>query len=436
MENIAAVTSTVQAVVGSSVSAAVGSSAAASSASAIQLIGYVQLMSVNSKMQEVVNAPAFGQITSGMSWATLSFEIPSVRVKTPRRMLKEDGDAVRSSIYRLFWIGITMVPLVSVRVALRNRLPKYGILAFPQLELMVAQMLMLPFVETAASLFRLGHKGPGYVFGGIGALLILPVPLITYSVFFLYRAIVKNKQLVYRGKEWWVVDPSASPWLRAHESLYNGRVGYWYDVKAIYTVDPQTYQYKRYEVSSVVQSTSTLTPYAVPLIILKKSLLALFMGAIRSKARLIPIVAVCTYNVFIALSIPTFHSQLHRILHTGTAFSELGLYMQGLVLAYVPDLPYLELGMLAAQLLVIGLPILGQFIGTMITVVNLVRSQKRKRAMKQFMDCYKDLYRRHIVIKKYANKWKWIALGKPLDGWPRPPNVSTRKTSPSLIRVE
>lgn len=384
-------------------------------------------MNVNSKLSNIIRSPALTQLTSQMAWATMSFKIPKVSIRTSQRRNLAETTSLDDSLQRMFWIGSIILPIVSLRALNRRRLPKYGILAFPQLELTLAQVLMIPFVDTAASFFYAAHENPGYVFAGIVILLVLPIPLLLYSTYFLYNTIVVSKTLCYRGKEWYIIDPQYSQWLRAHESLYNGRVGYMYKLQPLYEVDPDNYRYKRYQLAEETQSIPKLAPYVVPMMLLKKVLVALFMGSIRTRARLIPIVIVSSYNSIMALCIPTYHALIQRVFHAGTTFAELALYFQALLVAYVPLLSRrLEMGLLAAQLLVVGIPICGQLIGTVYIIAQVLRSRKRKRAMDKFMNCYKDAYRRHILVKKYANRWKWVVLGKPLYGWPRP-LLETRK---------
>jgi hypothetical protein len=112
-------------------------------------------------------------------------------------------------------------------------------------------------------------------------------------------------------------------------------------------------------------------------------------------------------------------------------FGDLGTYVQAAALTLRPSwLPYIDKGMLATQVVTVGVQILLQFTLVLAITKDLWHKWKTRNAMKQLRHAI-YMIRKKVIVKKYANVWLYRVHKRTLQGWPIPSQY-TEETSVAI----
>ena len=164
-------------------------------------------------------------MTTSVPWIQLQSKPPFQKKSNGRRLLIEQhADPWKQSQRLLFWVSIVILPIFTLHFvatkAVQNTKHKdklKGILAFPALELILLNVLVNPFVKSAATLIREGT--PAAVFAGLGILCLHPGLFLLFAVWYIHRAIFQEKTVFFLYHQ-----HEPSPWRRF---VTNTR-GVWY----------------------------------------------------------------------------------------------------------------------------------------------------------------------------------------------------------------
>jgi len=161
----------------------------ANPAALVGMISTVQMMSMKKGMQMGETPASLEGLAGGVGWANLDFSGPV----GSRRRLRETHP-YRSATNLVVVTVAVLVPLALVHYRVQQKKRLTGIMCFPQIESIVGLMLINPYTKCAAGLFQEGTRGG--VAGGVGLLLMVPIPMLVWSVW-MVRAHVLSKKVKF-----------------------------------------------------------------------------------------------------------------------------------------------------------------------------------------------------------------------------------------------
>lgn len=453
--------------VGAAMGASVGSSAgasvgASSGGGATALIGVVQTLSFKGSIQTGKSSPMFSGLTNKMSWATLDIRPPVLgdASSSGRRKLLDETDAnnpAETAWNRLFWIGTVILPVQVIHSAIAMTSDFFqGPIGFPSLELTTLNMLLLPFLDIGAKLLAL--EEPRFVGLAVVLMIIFPIPYLIYSCCFIHKNVIGGK-LVY-GQEvkaagstkakpprWFIMEPSKGSFFAAHTNLFitgNGGSFKPVQLEPVFKLNPDTNKFVRYRVVAdghvnAGRGRTMMAAFYPAAHMLKNGIATLLLGIWGKKMRsaaapgqLYGLVSLGLLNLVFVQSLSPFSDSRAWFLETFHTVMDIATYSQGIAMIYAdaPELlSRLDQGMLGCQIAGIAGSIIIQFIGMGQLAFGKWQEWRRRKGVRMLMDVIMNDFRSRIWAKKYANRWMYRALGRPLQGWCIPDGVKTNKTN-------
>ncbi len=426
----AQVVQAVSATIATSVATSLGTSIAIGSTGgsahvSLPLIHIIQMMDIHKNIYGMDSAPNTNSLMTSTPWASGSFG------KSPlhrRRSLLENEDIMVDKAWtKLFWIGVVVIP-IAIGHALWFRIKKIqkdGILGYPQFQITLFGIVVLPVVDAIAILLSSGN--PAYIAGALLIGLGGPVPWIAYQFYFLRKYSVISKDVCYhdKKKEWVVTRHESGHWIRAHSVLYQKRMGHKQIIKPVFAVNPSTKKFERYRVDdgSNTKSTSFIQTYIVPLTLVKKSVITILLHLLRRYhlPQLVTCLSIVSINTLVYLTTPVYSYLAYHISDTVAALSELSLYLLALLSHALGT--SLDMGMFICQLAIVIITILTNMGSSLWMIYMLIRTRRQKKAVSKLANVAIQC---RDLRGKYANRWLWIVHQRTLQGWPQP-NIPSRK---------
>jgi hypothetical protein len=405
----------------------------------------VQALNLKSNLQMGVSTPMFQAVSGSLSWSTL--DISPKKLK--HRMLMEKAPS--SSTNKMFMIGVFAVPIMGLHAILvttyEKRMGKMvqGILGFPTFQLVLAHFLMNPFVDAAARFFAQGTVG--MAFAGIATLCVLPLPLLVYCVYFIRTHIVHKRDIVFANTDvkwywrifsrhygkWYVPNPYAAHMAKAHEIFYIQHAGPFHKIVPVYELDPVTKRYVRYRIEPRHNVMSHVATYFSAYMLAKTILTTLLLGSFPSGGRAYPsqsaALAALSFIHGCAMVVlspsNTVKEFVSEVVHSLT---DVGTYCQSLAVSLAPRLvKYLDNGITTLQMVGLFTKIGFAMAGVLNILVVMWFSFRNRSATKKFSECVAQMRKKHILHKKYANRWLYRVHARTLENWPIPCVVTPKQ---------
>lgn len=445
------VSTTVSTMVASSVASSVGGASSIpppDPLGLVTMISVVQGMAMKAQLQLGKIPDAFDGLVSSMNWINIDIKLPNFR--PGRRLLSITDIAsfhehwIYGSKMFFLYFGV-LLPLgwihhiITQRMALQGK-PVQGFLGFPQLHFTIWFMLLTPFSKAAAGLFSLWTVGS--IFFGIFLLLLLPIPLILLTIYHNIKwPILENKAQYIVLKE-----PNKTWFSNIQTFLFSKPLGVWHAPKTImdmygiffkstrgpphirhtktvvYDTQKKLYHFKEETVSKPrFYGQLLFIPYSH----IKTVLITLVLGSFTyhpdgSLTQLFLLASSMAIHIFyMAYFIPgnTPHGIISEFV---SSLSELGIYIASCTLLILKrwyplkeTFYEMKIGsiMVTLQMVSVFIHIFFQCWGTLATLYKL-KDTIIPILLRQNTN---EVYRRKIILQKYANRWFLKTFNKPLS---------------------
>jgi hypothetical protein len=444
------VSTTVSTMVASSVASSVGGASSIpppDPLGLVTMIGVVQSMAMKAQLQLGKIPEAFDGLVSSMGWINFDVQLPSFN--SSRKLLSiEFSNHQWTYASKMFFIYFgALLPFAWIHQFICYKLkqkgkPLEGFVGFPQLHFTLWFMLLTPFSKASAGLFSL--YTPSSICFGIFLLLLLPVPLIGLTLYHNLKWTLFEQKAQYV-----IIKDHSTSWKSYIESIFFSKpLGIWEAPKAIldkygiffkstrgpqhirhtdeliYDNEKHTYRFKE----EIVKKTKFYGQLLfVPYNHMKTVWLTLVLGSFSyhpngSLIQLFLLASSMTLHIiYMLFFIPgnTPHSIVAEIVSSA---SELGIYISSCTLLVLKQwypsmtLHYeMRIGniMLTLQMLSVFIHIFFQCWGTVASIYKM-KDILIPILLRQNTE---ELYRKKIIILKFANRWYYRTFGKPLLGY-------------------
>jgi hypothetical protein len=337
-----------------------------------------------------------------------------------------------------------------------------GILLFPQIELTISLLLVAPYGKSAAALFSLGTTRG--VFAGIGMLLVLPIPVLLFSIYVVnkyiinhravkyvvFRKIPKYKGLVHIIRQGLLASPSVGFWKEKSTHLLDKYGVFFKSVRGpMYTFENKMVRYDRqkgiYKWGRVIRYDDSLAQarsYYKAYFIIRVLMVSLLLNAFHystagNVAQTILLMLMLTIHVWFMLLVSPLNTPKEQFVDIASNSCELGTYACGFVMIMSHRLHLYRLIFLSGeamfffQILSIGIQIIAQ----LWNVVLVFKMVKPIIMEKLFKNDPINIAHHTLLSKKYANRWLMIVHHRPLKEWEEMYNNRALSNSLKDIRV-
>jgi hypothetical protein len=418
---------TVQSLVSATVGSTVAVSAAIASFMPTDTAGLL-LMIQNLQLINMYDVISKTPMTSSLAWTNLVWS--NGRVFAKRQLLESSSYTnTLESKEILILIVIITVPLLTVHAGICyiKKVKKYGALFFPQLQLIVASLIVIPITKHASILLTSSNQSD--IVGGALAITLIVIPVSVYTYYFVYKYIVKEKHACYSDNSWIIVHSASSQWMHAHASIYNNRLGPPTQLKSLYTVNPLTLSLQRYEVQSQTSYWKQhLQIYITPVTLTKRILLTFFLNILTRYPFYQKVCCITLVSLFALLHMTTqlYRSILRHIPDTLRVIAEFHMFLFSL-LSLTSKHPQK-----VCQWVILLMTLLPQLGAVAWSLYNTMFNKQKEHHCKKFVNIVHQAKDRRY---KYANRWLWIVHGRTLQNWPKPGEHITRKCQIVLDRI-
>jgi hypothetical protein len=447
-----AVAASVSSVMSSSIASSVGGSTSipsASPAGLVSMIGVVQTMNMKMNMQVGGTPETFKGLAGGVGWINLDASFPGVK---HRRMLLSESTNPYHSATSLFLYSYIFLLSISIphyfyqRHKAKKQEKLQGMMHFPQLEFTIILLLINPYTKAAATLFTYDHSSS--ILAGIGMLLALPIPVLLFSIYIIYKNILEQhyakfvvfgkihkvkgfQNFIQRG----LISTNKGHWKEEKDQLLDKYGIFFKSVRGPLYVfkdkevryDEKHKKYKWGKVRKVEDKLVYIRAFYKPYYILRNICTALLLNAFRysttgNVAQLILLILILTTHFYFMMFVSPFNTSKDQFTDLSSNMCELGTYVAGfgLLMARRFDIPFIALqmekGMFVFQILSVAIQVLTQ----MWTVVVIAQIIKELFQKKLYYDHMIQEARKKLLLKKYTNRWLYKVHKKTLQGWTPP----------------
>ena len=384
---------------------------------------------------------AFKGLATEIGWINLDVSLPKKGYS--RRILgssNNDKDPFEKALsvfvysFLLFLLPLSLLHLCFQHLMRRGQKKVRGIVLFPQIELTIAMLLVIPYTKASAALLSLGTARG--ILAGLGMLLAIPIPMLFLSIYAVRRYIVKHRVIKYVVFQHRKPLPNLSIVGFLRTGIFaSEQKGYWkgkeHKIMDMYNVffrsiRGPTYTFKdrfvcydennnRYRWGSVVRVPDSMMyartyykAYFVARMILLSMLLCLFPDSPRGNiAQPALLVAMLAVHVHFMMFVSPFHSAKDQFTDVSSNLCELGTYVSGLCLLVSRRLYFkrtvwmMERSLLIFQIISIGIQVVAQ-LWNVFVLLQIIRGIIISRFYKDqsIRDAHKT-----FLMKKYGNRW-------------------------------
>lgn len=420
------------------------------------MISVLQTMDMKQNLQIGELPQTFQGLAGSVPWVNFDVDFLPQRSNGRKLLMLEDSPQVKKGIQLLIlylsWLAL-FVPL-HYKLQQRKQLP--GILGFPQFEFTLMMVFTNPFTKCAGALFS--TQKTEAIFFGIGLLLLLPIPLIFYSIYIVRQLVVHTRKIkfitfqpIHTYTHWYQLIPrgflssNQGHWRCKDKTLdhygiffntIRGPIYVLKDPKHLVRWDVQNQRYKYGYWVLYPEVFQWIRTYYKPYLLSKNLWVVLFLQAFQfsphgNAAQIIFLIVFYVIHLSILFLLAPFNSRKDQLTEVLTSFCELGTYLCGILILMARrgmlqiDLTLLEQGLFALQTGSVAVQILSQ----MSILIILIGMAYALIQDKFFLNQKIQKNRHHYLLKKYANRWFYKVYGRSIG---QPKIESNIKVHPSM----